>query len=104
MTIQLSPALEKRVAREAKARGIKPKELVEQALRAYLKPPTKTRPQESEARRRLRELTKYKKRNVDFDTAVHEARKYARQMEADNAEFIELAAKRYTKTTNETKQ
>jgi hypothetical protein len=101
MTIQLSPAVEKQVERAAKARGMKPKDLVEEVLKAYFKPQAKPHLEESDARRRLRELTKYKKRQVDFDTAVHEARKYARQLEADNAEFIELAAKRYSKTTRQ---
>jgi len=97
MTIQLSPALQKRVARTAKARGITAKQLVEEALRAYLKPPPKARPQESEARKRLRELNKYKKKEADFDAALHRARAYARQLEEDNAEFIELVANRYAR-------
>lgn len=89
MTIQLSPALEKRVAREAKARGITPKQVVEEALKVYFKPPPKPRPQESEARRQLRELTKHKKRTVDFDAAVESAKRAAGQLIEDNADWIE---------------
>ncbi len=99
MTIQLSPTLEKRVARIAKARGIQPKQLVEEAVRAYLKPQTPPRP-ETAARRELRALLRNKKKTVDFDAALHKARAYARQMEDDNAEFIERAAKRYAKTVD----
>jgi hypothetical protein len=98
MTIRLSPAMEKRVARIAKARGLKPNELVEEALKAYLKPQSKPTPPESDARRRLRELTKHKTRQVDFDTAVHEAKEYGRQVYEDNIEFIELGSKRYAKS------
>lgn len=99
MTIQLSPALEKRVARAAKEKGIQPQELVEAAVKAYLKPPRKT--QESESRKHLRELTeKYKTRKVDFDTAVHEARAYAYKLYEDNVEYIELASKRYNKSSD----
>jgi hypothetical protein len=98
MTIRLSPALEKRVQRAAKARGMKPSEWVEKALREYLKGVGTTQTHVSEARRRLRALAKYKKPVTDFDTAVHEARRYARQLESDNAEFIEAAAKRYSKS------
>jgi hypothetical protein len=99
MTIQLSPALEKRVARAAKARGIKPKDLVEEALKEYLKPVRKTRLPESAARKRLRELNKYKKQDVDFDTAVRQAKLQAYNLYQDNVEFIEMGAKRYTKVT-----
>lgn len=98
MTIQLSPTLEKRVAREAKARGIKPKDLVEKALKAYLKPPTKTRPQESEARRRLRELNKFKRKVVDFDATVREAKAAASKLYEDNTAFITMASTRYSKS------
>lgn len=99
MTIQLSPALEKRIAREAKARGIKPKDLVEQVLKEYLKPARKTLPPESAARKRLRELNKFKKQDVDFDTAVRQAKLQAYNLYQDNVEFIEMGVKRYAKGT-----
>jgi predicted transcriptional regulator len=44
MTIDLSPALKKRVLREAKARGVKPKQVVEEALKIYFKPAAAARP------------------------------------------------------------
>lgn len=100
MTIQLSPALEKRIAREAKARGIKPKDLVEQALKAYFKPASKAPSPESAARQRLRELNKYKKKGVDFDTTVRQAKVKANQLYQDNIEFIEMGSKRYSKAPN----
>ncbi|MBI4673551.1 MAG: hypothetical protein HY741_18005 [Chloroflexi bacterium] len=88
MTIQLSPALEKRVAREAKARGIAPKQVVEEALKAYFKPPTATR-QESSARRELRALLQNKKKTADFIAEVRRARRAAGKLLDDNAEWIE---------------
>ena len=99
MTIQLSPTVEKRLAREAKARGIKPKDIVEEALNVYWQP-SKSEPLfQSEDWNKLRELTrKYKKRHVDFDTAVSEAKAKAYQLYEDNIEIIELAAKRYTRS------
>lgn len=96
MTIQLSPTLEKRIAREAKARGMKPKELAEQILKAYFKPQAAARP-ETAARRELRARLRNKEITTDSDRKLHAARAYARQMEEDNAHFIERAAQRYTK-------
>lgn len=99
MTIDLSPAMQKRIAREAKARGIPPKQLVEEAVKAYLKPQSKSALEVTASRRRLRELTqKYKKRNVDFDPAVHEAKRAAAKLYEDNLEFIELGSKRFAKS------
>ncbi len=96
MTIQLSPALQKRVARTAKARGITAKQLVEEALRAYLKPPPKARPQESEARRQLRVLLRNKKKTIDFMVEVHRAKQSAGKLLEDNAEWIESVSSRGT--------
>ena len=96
MVIRLSPRLQKRLERAAKVRGVKPSKLIENALKQYLRP----RDQVSEARRRLRELAKYKKPITDFDAALHAARRYARQLEEDNTEFLELAAKRFAKPSD----
>ncbi len=97
MVIRLSPTMQKRVERAAKARGVKPSKLVEELLTERLVAERKPREQVSEARKRLRELAKYKKKVDDFDAELHEARRYARQLEEDNAEFIEAAARRYAK-------
>lgn len=88
MTIQLSSALEKRVAREAKARGMKPKQFVEEAVKAYLKPRTITS-QESEARRELRTLLRTKKKTADFMGEVHKAKRAAGKLLDDNSDWIE---------------
>ncbi len=95
MVIRLSPTLEKRVARAAKAQGIKPERLVRVALDQYLAPKRKPREQVSEARLKLRQLARYKRPVSDFDAEVHAARRYARQLEEENAEFIEAAAGRF---------
>ncbi|MCL4490164.1 MAG: hypothetical protein M1570_18830 [Chloroflexi bacterium] len=95
MVIRLSPSLEKRVERAAKAKGIKPSKLVEEAVKEYLAAKGKPHDEVSEARRQLRELLKHKRKVVDFDAAVHEARREARQLEEDNAEWIERAGHRY---------
>jgi hypothetical protein len=95
MVIRLSPTLEKRVARAAKAKGIRPDRLVRVALSQYLAPKRNPRAQVSEARLRLRQLARYKKPVTDFDAEVHAARQYARQLEEENAEFIEAAAGRF---------
>jgi predicted transcriptional regulator len=73
MVIRLSSTLQKRVEREAKARGAKPAKLFEDALREYLASKRKPRNQVSEARQQLRELLKHKKKVDDFDAAVHAA-------------------------------
>ncbi len=100
MVIRLSPTLKKRVARAAKAKGVTPTKLAETALKEYLAPKSKPREEVSEARRQLRELAKYKKPIADFDAAVHSAKAYARKSYEDNAEFIELASKRFSKSEN----
>ncbi len=51
MVIRLSPTIQKRVTRAAKAKGIKPSQLVEDALKEYLTAERKPREQVSEARR-----------------------------------------------------
>ncbi len=87
MVIRLSSAMVKRVERVAKARGVKPSKLVEDALKEYLAP---KQPDEiSEARRQLNELLKHKKKTVDFDAAVHAAKRYAGKLLEDNADWIE---------------
>ncbi len=91
MTIQLSPTLEKRVLREAKARGIKPNQLVEQVLKAHFQPQKVTQ-QESAARRELRALLRNKKKTLDFMAEVHKAKREAGKLLKDNADWIERVA------------
>jgi len=95
MVIRLSPTIEKRVARAAKAKGIKPSQLVEAALREYLAAERKPREQVSEARRQLNELLRHKKKSVDFMAEVHEAKREAGRLYEDNAEWIERASHRF---------
>lgn len=104
MVIRLSPTIQKRVTRAAKAKGIKPSQLVEDALKEFLKTKREPREQVSDARRRLRELARYKKPVADFDAAVHRAKARARQSYEDNAEFIELAARRFSEPRDGTPQ
>ncbi len=100
MVIRLSPTMEERVEQAAKAKGIEPGQLVEEALDKYL---AKDEPRQevSEARRQLRELMKDKKPAMDFDAALHDARRYARQLEEDNADWIESLAKHRTQPTDQ---
>ncbi len=97
MVIRLSSTMVKRVERAAKARGIKPSKLVEDALKEYLT--DKPHEEISEARRQLRELLKDQKPPDDFMAAVHEARRYARQLEEDNADWIESVTKQSVEST-----
>lgn|GEM_PF-1214309 len=101
MVIRLSPTMKRRIERAAKTQGITPSKFVEEMLKERLKAKRKPRAEEpvSEARRRLRELARYKKPVLDFDAAVHRAKAAARQSYEDNAEFIELAAKRFTQSS-----
>ncbi len=92
MVIRLSPTIEKRVARAAKAKGIKPSQLVEAALKEYLAAERKPREQVSEARRQLDELLRRKKKTVDFDAEVHQAKRSAGKLYEDNADWIERVA------------
>ena len=95
MVIHLSPTLQKRVARAAKAKGIKPDQLVTAALKQYLTEPKPPQVEQvSEARRQLDELLKHMKKPVDFDAAVHQAKRQAGQLYKDNADLIELSAQR----------
>ncbi len=87
MVIRLSSAMVKRVERVAKARGVKPSKLVEDALKEYLAP---KQPDEiSEARRQLNELLKHKKKTGDFDAAVERAKRRAGELYEANADWIE---------------
>ncbi len=88
MVIRLSSAMQKRVEREAKVRGVKPSKLVEQLLKERLAP-AKPREEVSEARRQLNELLKHKKKTVDFDAAAHAAKRYAGHLLEDNADWID---------------
>ncbi|MBI4786372.1 MAG: hypothetical protein HY782_04930 [Chloroflexi bacterium] len=93
--IQLSPVLEERIVRAAKQKGIEPEKLVEKAVDKLLA--EDGGPQVSEARRKLRELAKYKKPVVDFDAAVHQAKRRAGQLLEDNADWIEHVTSKGTK-------
>jgi hypothetical protein len=94
MVIRLSPTLEKRVARAAKAKGIKPDQWIEIAVKQQLaaegKPPTAE--PVSDARRQLDELLRHKKKTTDFMTAVHAAKRRAGKLYEDNADWIEHIA------------
>lgn len=92
MVIRLSPTLEKRVARAAKARGVKPDKLVADALKQYLAVERKPRAEVSEARRQLHALVRHKKKVVDFDAEVHAAKRSAGRLYEDNADWIERVA------------
>jgi hypothetical protein len=97
MVIRLSPALEKRVARAAKAKGIKPDQWIETAVKQKLATEDKRQTEEpvSDARRQLDELLRHMKKPVDFDAAVHKAKRRAGQLYEDNAEWIERASHRF---------
>ncbi len=94
MVIRLSPAIQKRVERAAKARGVTPSRYVEELIKKNAPVKRKPRMQVSEARRQLNELLKGKTPKTDFMTALHVARRYARQLEEDNAEWIDSIMKR----------
>ncbi len=93
MVIRLSPALEERIERAAKEEGIKPDKLVEKALDEYLTAERQRRQPTSEARRQLQELAQDKKKVVDFDAAVEEAKRNAGKLYDDNADWIERAVR-----------
>ena len=95
MVIRLSPTIQKRVTRAAKAKGIEPSQLVEDALKEFLKTKREPREQVSEARRQLDELLKHMRKPVDFDAEVHAAKRRAGQLYEDNAEWIERASHRF---------
>ena len=102
MVIRISPTLQKRVTRAAKAKGIKPEKLVSAALKQYL---AQAKPRETEQvspeRQQLNELLKHMKKPVDFDTAGHQAKRRAGQQYEDNAEWLEQSAHRFA--SNKTK-
>ncbi|MBM3129386.1 MAG: toxin-antitoxin system HicB family antitoxin [Chloroflexi bacterium] len=91
MVIRLSPTLEKRVARAAKAKGVKPNQWIETAVKQQLAAEDKRQPEEpvSDARRQLDELLRHKKKVEDFDAAVHAAKRYAGKLLEDNADWID---------------
>ncbi len=114
MSIQLSPTLEKRITRAAKAKGIKPEKLLAEAFKAYMILDRQAPPAQSDARRRLNELAKYrkksaepeselqsllkkKKKTVDFMADVHKAKQSAGQLYEDNADFLERVKTRSAK-------
>jgi len=92
MVIRLSPTMEKRVARAAKAKGVKPDRLVESILKQRLPAEDKPREQVSEARRQLDQLLKHMSKPADFDAAVHAAKRHAGRLYEDNAGWIERAS------------
>lgn len=85
MVIRLSPTLEKRVARAAKAKGVNPTKWVEDTVKERASAERKPRAQVSEARRQLRVLLKHKKKTVDFDAAKRAGGKLIE----DNQEWID---------------
>ena len=96
MVIRLSPTVQKLVERESKARGIKPAKLVEETLKEHLTTKRKPREQVSEARRQLRLLLKHKKKTVDFDAAVHAAKRAGGKLIEDNQDWIDSVMARST--------
>ena len=93
MVIRLSPAIQKRVERAAKAEGVTLSKWLEAAVKERLV--AKRKPHEvSEARRRLNALLKNQKPPDDFMEKLHRARRYARQLEEDNADWIESVTQR----------
>ena len=92
MVIQLSPTLEEQVERAAQAKGITPEILVADAVGRYLAGECESSERVSEARQQLRELLKHKKKVVDFDAAVHAAKREAGRLYEDNADWIERVA------------
>jgi len=92
MVIRLSPTIQKRVTRAAKAKGIEPSQLVEDALKEFLRTKREPREQVSEARRQLDELLRHKKKTVDFEAEVHQAKRSAGKLYEDNADWIERVA------------
>ena len=90
MVIRLSPTLQKRVERAAKAEGVTLSKWLEDAVKQRLAAERKPPEQVSEARRQLNELLKDQKPPEDFMAAVHDARRYARQLEEDNADWLDM--------------
>jgi hypothetical protein len=88
MVIRLSPALEERIARAAKEKGIKPDKLVEEAVQEYLAGERQTE-KVSEARRQLDDLLQHMKKPRDFVAEVEEAKRNAGRLYDDNADWIE---------------
>jgi len=96
MVIRLSPTLQKRVLRAAKAKGIKPDQLVSTAVKQYLAEPKPSETEQvSETRRQLDELLKHMRKPDDFDAAVHEAKRWAGKLYEDNADWIEQSSHRF---------
>ena len=95
MVIRLSPTMEKRVARAAKAQGIKPDRWVGNILKQHLAAEGRSREPVSEARRQLDQLLKHMRKPADFDAAVHAAKRHAGRLYEDNAEWIERASHRF---------
>ena len=104
MVIRLSPTLQKRVERAAIAEGVTLSKWLEAAVKERLAVKRKPREEISQARKRLRELAKYKKPVVDFDAEVHAVRAFAWKQYEDNAELIEMASKRYSKSNDDASQ
>jgi len=92
MVIRLSPTLEKRIVRAAKAQGITPAQWLEQAAKERLGAKRPPREQVSEARRQLDELLRHKKKTLDFMAEVHQAKREAGRLYEDNADWIERVA------------
>jgi hypothetical protein len=94
MVIRLSPALEERIERAAKEKGVEPEKLVEEAVQEYLAGERQTE-QISEARRQLDDLLQHMKKPEDFVAEVRAAKKRADKLYEDNAEAIEQSSRRF---------
>ncbi len=95
MVIRLSPALEERIERAAKEKGIKPDKLVEEAVQEYLAGERQTE-QVSEARRQLDDLLQHMKKPKDFVAEVRAAKERAAKLYEDNAEAIDQSSRRFS--------
>ncbi len=96
MVIRLSPALEERIERAAKEKGIQPDKLVEKALEEYLTAERQRREPTSEARRELDDLLQHMKKPMDFDAEVRAAKERADKLYEDNAEAIDQSSHRFS--------
>lgn len=92
MVIRLPPVLEERIERAAKAKGLEPVQLVEEALKEYLTEEDTRREEVSEERRQLLKLLRNKKKTADFDAEVHAAKREAGRLYEENADWLEHTA------------
>jgi hypothetical protein len=89
MTIQLSPTTAKRLAREAKSRGVKPKDIIEEALQAHWSTRLQVRVSVPASRRRTAKSPKPKNSRRTFDARVTKAKRAAGKLIVDNTDWLE---------------